>query len=400
MSLGAGVHLVFERLAHGPNQRLGLADAPVGSAFDGQAPGHGGLATHRYLRAWSGCPAHPQRARGQGSKLRLIMNFSEISAAVERDAVPVVFLNVLMQQLGLPVPAVPTLLLAGSLALGPLPLGQALAAAVLASVLADAVWYCAGRVFGYRVLSGLCTLSINPASCVSQTEARFVRWGLPSLVVAKFIPGFSTVAPPIAGALSIPIVGFLLAAGLGALLWAGLALGTGWLVRGAVPGLMADLDRNSGFAAVVVGTAFGAWLAWKLWQRRRFRRLAGLPHVTAADLRAALATAQPPLLLDLRGASMIAQTAPILGAVVAEQDRLAHAVRDWPKHRAVVTMCACPQDASAIEAARRLVALGYAEARPLKGGYSAWMQEDALAGSTAGMVPVIPVQQRAGQGSA
>jgi membrane protein DedA with SNARE-associated domain len=297
----------------------------------------------------------------------MTMNVSEIAAAVERNAVPVVFLNVLMQQLGLPVPAVPTLLLAGSLALGPLPLGQALAAAVLASVLADAAWYGAGRASGYRVLSGLCTLSINPASCVSQTEARFVRWGLPSLVVAKFVPGFSTVAPPIAGALRMPIAGFVLAAAIGALLWAGLALGTGWLVRGAVPGLIAELDRHGGFALAAVGAALCAWLAWKLWQRRRFRRLAELPHVTVAELRAALATAQPPLLLDLRGASMIAQTGPIIGAVVAEHDRLEHAAHGWPKHRAVVTMCACPQDAGAIDAARRLVAQGYLDARPLKG---------------------------------
>lgn len=328
------------------------------------------------------------------------MNVSEIAAAVERNAVPVVFFNVLMQQLGLPVPAVPTLLLTGSLVLGPLPLAQALAAAVLASVLADAAWYGAGRAFGYRVLSGLCTLSINPASCVSQTEVRFVRWGLPSLVVAKFVPGFSTVAPPIAGALRMSIAGFLLAAAIGALLWAGLALGTGWLLRGAVPGLIADLDRHGGFALAAVGAALGAWLALKLWQRRRFRRLAELPHVTVAELRAALATAQPPLLLDLRGASMIAQTGPVVGAVVAEHDRLEHAVHGWPKHRAVVTMCACPQDAGAIDAARRLVAQGYLDARPLKGGYDAWMREAALAGSATGSAQTIKVQRRAGQGSA
>jgi membrane protein DedA with SNARE-associated domain/rhodanese-related sulfurtransferase len=305
------------------------------------------------------------------------MNATDIAAAVERNAVPVVFLNVLMQQLGLPVPAVPTLLLAGSLAVGPQPLGQVLAAAVLASVLADAAWYGAGRAFGYRVLSGLCTLSINPASCVSQTEARFVRWGLPSLVVAKFVPGFSTVAPPIAGALHMPIAGFLLAAGMGALLWAGLALGTGWLMRGAVPGLIADLDRHGGFAAAAVGAILGSWLAWKLWQRRRFTRLAALPQVTAAELRRAMATEQPPLLLDLRGASMIAQTGPIAGAVVTEHDLLEQAVRDWPKHRAVVTLCACPQDAGAIEAAQRLLAQGYLDVRPLKGGYEAWIREAA-----------------------
>ena len=177
------------------------------------------------------------------------MNLADIAQVVERNAVPVVFVNVLLQQLGLPVPAVPTL------ALAPPQLGAALAAAVLASLLADLAWYGAGRAFGYRVLSGLCTLSINPASCVSQTEARFVRWGLPSLVVAKFIPGFSTVAPPIAGALRMSPPGFLLAAGIGALLWAGLALLAGWLLRGAAPDFIAALDRNAAAAALFVGAA-------------------------------------------------------------------------------------------------------------------------------------------------
>ena len=128
------------------------------------------------------------------------MDISQISQSLQRDAVWMVFLNVLLQQAGLPVPAVPTLLLAGSLAATPGHIGRLLAAAVIASVIADWLWYLAGKAFGYRVLAGLCKLSINPGSCVSQTEARFIRWGPGSLVLAKFIPGFSTVAPPIAGA--------------------------------------------------------------------------------------------------------------------------------------------------------------------------------------------------------
>ncbi|NMG77625.1 DedA family protein, partial [Aromatoleum diolicum] len=144
------------------------------------------------------------------------MDLSQITEAIQRDAVWVVFANVLLQQLGLPVPAVPTLLVAGSLAASSGQAGTMLVAAVAASVIADWIWYLAGRAFGYRVLSGLCRLSLNPDSCVSQTEARFVRWGVWSLVVAKFIPGFSTVAPPIAGSLRMPLTGFLLAAGAGA----------------------------------------------------------------------------------------------------------------------------------------------------------------------------------------
>lgn len=132
-----------------------------------------------------------------------------------------VFANVFLQQLGLPIPAVPTLLVVGSLVAGISETGLIIVAMVLASVLADWIWYLSGRAFGYRVLSGLCKLSINPASCVTQTEDRFLRWGLWSLVVAKFIPGFSTVAPPIAGALRMSLSGFLTAAAAGALLWGG-----------------------------------------------------------------------------------------------------------------------------------------------------------------------------------
>ena len=143
------------------------------------------------------------------------MDLPSLSQALQRDAVAIVFLNVLLQQLGLPVPAVPTLLLAGSMAAAPGQVGKMLAAAVFASVIADWVWYQAGKRYGYRVLAGLCRLSINPASCVNQTESRFIRWGMPSLVIAKFIPGFSTVAPPIAGALRMHQAGFLLAAGAG-----------------------------------------------------------------------------------------------------------------------------------------------------------------------------------------
>lgn len=301
------------------------------------------------------------------------MNVAEIAEALERNAVPIVFLNVLLQQLGLPVPAVPTLLLAGSLAASPLALGKVLAAAVVASVVADWVWYVAGRAFGYRVLAGLCRLSINPASCVSQTEARFVRWGLPSLVIAKLVPGFSTVAPPIAGALRMSLAAFLLAAGVGALVWAGLAMGAGWVLRGAVPDAIAALDRHVVGTAFVVAMALTTWLAWKLWQRYRFRRLSAVPHITPVDLLAALEADEPPLLLDLRGAHMIAETGRIRGAVVAEHDRLDHAVRDWPKDRPIVTLCACPEDAGAVQAARRLLEKGFISVRPLKGGYQAWL---------------------------
>ena len=301
------------------------------------------------------------------------MELAQISETVRQDAVWIVFLNVLLQQAGLPVPAVPTMLLVGSLLVAPGQFAAVLAAAVLASVVADWLWYGAGRMFGYRVLSGLCWLSINPASCVSQTEARFVRWGPGSLVIAKFIPGFSTVAPPIAGSLRMAMPGFLLAAAAGAALWAGLALGAGWLFRHEVQTIISALDAYSGNALILVAGITACWLGWKLLQKYQFRKRSAIPHIMVDELLDAMKTQRPLLLLDLRGHSMVAETGHIPGATPAEYDRLAEAIGNWPRDQPIVTLCACPEDAGAIMAALRLLELGYQSVRPLKGGYEAWL---------------------------
>lgn len=301
------------------------------------------------------------------------MDIAQITESLQRDAVWVVFLNVLAQQAGLPVPAVPTLLLAGSLAGSSGQLAAMLCAAIFASVIADALWYLAGRRFGYRVLAGLCRLSINPASCVSQTESRFVRWGPGSLVVAKFVPGFSTVAPPIAGALRVNLSVFLLAAGAGAAIWAGLALVVGRVLHNEVKSAIALLERNAANAIFLVIVLGAIWLGWKFWQKYRFRRLSAVPHISIGELIAELESDQPPMVLDLRGVSMVAETGAIPGATVADHDYLFEAVADWPREQPIVTLCHCPEDAGAIQAANRLLDAGYHSVRPLSGGYNAWL---------------------------
>ncbi|MFC5520270.1 VTT domain-containing protein [Polaromonas jejuensis] len=303
------------------------------------------------------------------------MDITPITEAIQRDALWVVFVNVLLQQLGLPIPAVPTLLVAGSLAASSGRAGQMLAAAVLASVLADWIWYLAGRAFGYRVLSALCRLSINPGSCVSETEGRFIQWGAWSLVVAKFVPGFSIVAPPIAGSLRMPLPSFVAAAGLGAALWAGAAIFAGWWLRAELQTALEIMNRHGGTAVVAVAMALGVWLVWKLWQKYRFEQLAAIPHITPVELAEALKSKKPPLLLDFRGDAMIAQEGPIARATPARLDDLPQAVGPWPKDHRIVTLCACPQDATAVRAARVLMKLGYTSVRPLKGGYDAWMKQ-------------------------
>ena len=180
-------------------------------------------------------------------------------------------------------------------------------------------------------------------------------------------------APPIAGALRMNPLEFLLAAGFGAGLWAGVALGAGWLLQDTVQLAIAMLDRHASRALLLILLVFGVWLAWKLWQKYRFRTFCAVPHITPAELIAALDSDTPPLVLDLRGATMIAGTGPIAGAKVAEHDFLLDAVGDWPKELPIVTLCACPEDAGAVQAARNLLKAGYLSVKPLKGGYEAWI---------------------------
>ncbi|MCX6603668.1 MAG: DedA family protein, partial [Acidobacteria bacterium] len=146
-----------------------------------------------------------------------------------RHGYALLFAAVLAEQLGLPVPAVPLLLAAGALAgLGRLELAPVLGLALLACLIGDVVWFYLGRQKGTAILRTLCKISLEPDSCVRYTEASYKKYGLATLVVAKFVPGLSVVAPPMAGLFRMSIGRFLALDGLGSALWAGLYILLGW----------------------------------------------------------------------------------------------------------------------------------------------------------------------------
>ncbi|MEO7064096.1 MAG: DedA family protein, partial [Dokdonella sp.] len=153
----------------------------------------------------------------------------EIIALIAQYGLLLVFASVLLEQLGFPIPAVAVLVVAGALAAsGQLSLPGTLLVALIGCLLADLAWYWAGRRFGARVLRTLCRVSLSPDSCVHQSELRFERWGGQMLLAAKFMPGLSLVAPPLVGALGLPMRAFLLFDALGSLLWAVVAVGLGY----------------------------------------------------------------------------------------------------------------------------------------------------------------------------
>ena len=149
----------------------------------------------------------------------------QLLAALGQYGLAVIALNVLLNQAGLPVPVVPTLVLAGAIgAGGKLPLAALFAVSVAACLVADCGWYLVGQKYGIRVLKTLCRISLEPDSCVSQTQTRFEQWGINSLIIAKFVPGLATIAPPLAGAMRIGWLRFIGLSTLAAMLWVGAGL--------------------------------------------------------------------------------------------------------------------------------------------------------------------------------
>jgi membrane protein DedA with SNARE-associated domain len=224
-------------------------------------------------------------------------------AAVLRYGIPLVFANVFLEQIGAPIPAVPTLVIAGALARnGRLSSTHVMVAAVIASLIADWIWFLLGRRYGWRILRTLCRISLSPDSCVRDTEANFERWGMKSLLFAKFIPGFSTIAPPLAGAVGASTLTFLIFDGIGAVLWAGTAVALGRAFHRAIGLALQRLESLGGWAVVFLLSALALLIAVKWWQRMRFIKQLRVARVTVGELKAMLENGGAPVILDVRAA--------------------------------------------------------------------------------------------------
>ena len=295
-------------------------------------------------------------------------------------AVAVVFVATFAARVGLPVPAAPVLVVAGGIAAiaEPLLLFAMVGAALVANVLGDAVWFYTGRVYGYHFMRLLCKISISPDSCVRRSESLITRWGGLSLVAAKFVPGVSVVAPPMAGALGMSSWRFLAFEILAALLWAGVFLALGWLFREQIQAVLDALANAGGVATAALVVVVAAMLARRWWRRRAFLRTTRMPRATIGEL-ATLMTREPaPIVIDVRGEAGI-QVDPrrIPGALPIPLKALQQRRAELPfesGEREIILYCNCPNEVSAALAAQALVARGFKRARPLAGGLEAWVE--------------------------
>jgi len=301
-------------------------------------------------------------------------------ALVEQFGLALVFVNVLALSLGLPVPAMPTLVLVGAgytLQGGPWAwagLAVAWLLSVLASLLGDTAWFLAGRRYGTRTLQSLCRLSLSRDTCMKKTERFYGRLGIRVLAFAKFVPGLSLVSVPLAGAMQVRMRPFLGYDALGAALWAAVGLGLGVVSAGQVEHVLMLLASLGTRAFGVVGIALALYVAWRWWRRHQLLRSLEAARISVDELYALMQDPQrAPTVLDIR-APGYRELEPftIPGAQFADERQLDEIFANVPRERGVVIFCACPNEVSAAWLAARLREHRYQDVRPLLGGLDAW----------------------------
>jgi membrane protein DedA with SNARE-associated domain len=251
----------------------------------------------------------------------------------------VLFGWVLAEQLGLPIPAIPVLIAAGSLAkAGRMSLATVLLVALVAALLSDTFWFYLGRFRGSRVLNLLCRISLEPDSCVRKTEMAFAGRGAPSLLVAKFFPGFSTAAPPMAGVIGMSVRNFLVYDGLGTLLWAGSFAGLGYIFGHQIFELMERALLLGSRLGWLLLAWFGLYLVWKYAQRQHFIHQLRIARIAPAELKARLDAGEEIAIVDLRHAVEFKGTT-IANAIRLAPEEIEHKHEVIPRDREVVLFC-------------------------------------------------------------
>jgi membrane protein DedA with SNARE-associated domain/rhodanese-related sulfurtransferase len=298
---------------------------------------------------------------------------SQIIVLIQTYGVLIVFGTVLLEQIGLPIPAMPILIVAGALAAGgEINWAACLAASLAACLISDYFWFRAGRFYGKRVLRLLCKISLSPDYCVSQTEDKFRRYGAKSLVVAKFIPGFNTIAPPLAGAMGTTTPRFLGLSVIGGLLWSGVGIGAGAIFHDSIDDVLETLDTMGGAALAGLLTLLALFVLYKYVERRRFLRSLPVERLQVDELAALIDGGQAPLIVDARSLTAQQLEQAIPGALNYAGCEPGQLMASLDKDRHIVVYCSCPNDVTAAQVARQFLANGFHRARALHGGLDAW----------------------------
>jgi membrane protein DedA with SNARE-associated domain/rhodanese-related sulfurtransferase len=305
------------------------------------------------------------------------------------------FAWVLVEQLGIPLPATPVLLAAGALsATGEISFPLALLVGLGATLTSDSIWYLIGRKYGHHVLRILCKLSMEPTVCVRRTQDSFGRRRAVTLMIAKFVPGLATLAPPVAGENGMPFGSFLFFDAIGSTLWLSLLLALGRFFGDMLRRDPSLLDWAGRFSGALLLLGILGFFAGRVIRRRMVLKKLVAARLEPVELKRQLDAGEPVYIVDLRHPlELLPDPFTLPGAFHFSPDALAARHLEIPRDRDIVLYCTCPSEATAAKTAMALQKLGIDRVRPLRGGYDEWKRLGfPLSPVQLEMPPLVPAQ--------
>ena len=294
------------------------------------------------------------------------------AALISEFGLLAVFLNVLLEQGGMPLPSWPLLIVAGALTLSGTGIVPTIVAAAAASILADAGWYIAGKRWGRKVLATLCRISLSPDSCVQQTESLFSRIGPKALLFVKFLPGLGLVTVAMAGITGLSMPVFLALDALGGIAFVAFPILMGRIFHDAVDSILITLAQLGHYGGFLLIALIALYIAVRWIKRWNFVRQLRMDRITVAELAEMIHDGRNPVILDVRPADARMRDGIIPGAHFAHPSDIDSAMTQYPHDAQIVIYCACPNEAAAAVAAQHLKRAGFRTIRPLLGGIEAW----------------------------
>jgi membrane protein DedA with SNARE-associated domain/rhodanese-related sulfurtransferase len=284
------------------------------------------------------------------------------------------FAAVLVEQFGIPLPATPFLLAAGALsAEGQISFSLALVAGIVAALTADSAWFLIGRRYGHHVLRILCKLSLEPTTCVRKTQDSFGRRRGVTLMIAKFVPGLATLAPPVAGENGMGYGSFLFFDGIGAALWVGALLVAGRFFGDLLKRDTSLLDWAGRFSGALLLLGIIIFFVGRLLRRRMILKELAASRLEPEELKRQLDAGEAVFIVDLRHPlEILPDPFTLPGALHFSPEALTSRHLEIPRDRDIVLFCTCPSEATAAKTAMALHKLGIERVRPLRGGYDEW----------------------------
>jgi membrane protein DedA with SNARE-associated domain/rhodanese-related sulfurtransferase len=278
----------------------------------------------------------------------------------------VLFLWVLAEQMGAPLPSIPLLLTAGTLtATHRLHLPLVIASVLAGSLISDTAWYFLGKRYGGAVVRLLCRLSMETTTCVRKTEDYFAKKGPASLL--------GTVAAPIAGETGMKLRIFLLWDTAGILIWALAGTLSGRFFGDILKRHPEALSWVAHFAVALFFVLVVAFVVARFVRQRLFLKELRMARIFPDELKERLDRGQEVVIVDLRHPlDYLPDPRTLPGALRLTPDKLMEQIGQIPRDREVVLFCTCPSEQTAASTALKLRKAGIQKVRPLYGGFDEW----------------------------